>query len=142
MQPSSAIRFYNLRELEELARPRIPKSAFDFYSGGAEDLASVRYATVAVLLASLVEQLSRLCIERVWSPCRENEVAFSRYKLLPRMLVDVSTIDTSTTLLGATREPLEAEFAGYTVLLFLYNPFKISGHQMHQDIRSFPLTAT
>ena len=32
--------------------------------------------------------------------CRENQVAFSRYKLLPRMLVDVSRIDTSCSLLG------------------------------------------
>ena len=31
---------------------------------------------------------------------RENQVAFSRYKILPRMLVDVSSIDTFCSLLG------------------------------------------
>ncbi|KAK9838620.1 hypothetical protein WJX84_010835 [Apatococcus fuscideae] len=64
--------FHNLHELEELARTRLSKAAFDFYAGGAEDLASLR----------------------------ENQVAFSRYKLLPRVLIDVSCMDTSCTLLG------------------------------------------
>lgn len=31
---------------------------------------------------------------------RENKEALQRYRLLPRMLVDVSQVDTSTTLLG------------------------------------------
>lgn len=30
----------------------------------------------------------------------ENRAALGRYRLLPRVLVDVSTVDTSTTLLG------------------------------------------
>ena len=34
---------------------------------------------------------------------RENKEALARYRLLPRVLVDVSHVDTSTTLLGARR---------------------------------------
>ena len=36
--------FYNLHELEELAKRRLSRAAFDFYAGGAEDLASLRFA--------------------------------------------------------------------------------------------------
>lgn len=47
---------------------------FDYYAGGAESETTLR----------------------------DNRAAFSRYRLLPRVLVDVSEIDTSCELLGAT----------------------------------------
>lgn len=34
------------------------------------------------------------------STLRDNRAAFSRYRLIPRMMVDVSNVDTTCTLLG------------------------------------------
>lgn len=34
--------FINLEEVEELARARLPKQAYDYYSGGAETMSAVR----------------------------------------------------------------------------------------------------
>lgn len=62
----------NLLELEALAEQRLPRAAFDYYAGGAEDEVTLR----------------------------ENRAAFAQIALRPRMLVDVSAIDTSTTVLG------------------------------------------
>jgi isopentenyl diphosphate isomerase/L-lactate dehydrogenase-like FMN-dependent dehydrogenase len=62
----------NIREYEALAREKLPKETFDFIAGGAED-----ELTVA-----------------------ENEAAFRRIQLRPRVLVDVSHVDVSTRVLG------------------------------------------
>jgi 4-hydroxymandelate oxidase len=62
----------NLLELEERAREHMSRMAYDYYAGGAEDEITLR----------------------------ENRAAFGRIALRPRMLVDVSVIDTSTTVLG------------------------------------------
>ncbi len=62
----------NLLEVEALARERMPQMAYDYYAGGAEDEVTLR----------------------------QNRAAFERIALRPRMLVDVSTIDTSATVLG------------------------------------------
>jgi 4-hydroxymandelate oxidase len=62
----------NLLELDRLAQQRMPLMAYDYYAGGAEDEVTLR----------------------------ENRAAFERIALRPRMLVDVSVIDTSTTVLG------------------------------------------
>ena len=62
----------NLLELETLAQQQMSPMAFDYYAGGAEDEITLR----------------------------ENRAAFGRIALRPRMLVDVNTIDTSTTVLG------------------------------------------
>lgn len=64
--------FTNLLELEMLARDKIAHSAFEYILGGAEDEVSLR----------------------------RNREAFGRWALRPRVLVDVSTCDTSTTILG------------------------------------------
>ena len=61
----------NLREFEALARARMEPSAFDYYAGGAND-------------------------ERTLA---ENEKAFARIALRPRVLVDVESVDTTTTVL-------------------------------------------
>ena len=66
------IEFTNLLELDELARPYIEPSAYDFITGGAEDEVTIR----------------------------ENRAAFGRWWLRPRYLVDVSKVDLSTTVLG------------------------------------------
>ncbi|XP_034695834.1 peroxisomal (S)-2-hydroxy-acid oxidase GLO4-like [Vitis riparia] len=62
----------NVNEFQELARRALPKMYYDFFSGGAEDQHTLR----------------------------ENVEAFSRITFQPRILVDVSKIDMSTTVLG------------------------------------------
>ncbi len=62
----------NLREFEELARERLGPAAYGYYAGGSFDELTLR----------------------------DNEAAFARRRLLPRVLVDVSGLDPSTTLLG------------------------------------------
>src|SRR5918912_1258783 len=61
----------NLRDLEAAAKSRLPKSAFDYYAGGAFDEVTLR----------------------------DNERAFDRIKLRYRVLVDVSVRDLTTTVL-------------------------------------------
>jgi len=63
---------FNLADYEQLARERLPRMVYDYYAGGAGDEVSVR----------------------------ENELAWSRVRLRPRVLVDVSACDLSTTVLG------------------------------------------
>ncbi len=67
-----ALEFTNLLELEEMARAKIPRAAFDYIAGGSGDEVSVR----------------------------RNREAYSHWALRPRVLVDVSRRDTSTTVLG------------------------------------------
>ncbi|MFB3112022.1 MAG: alpha-hydroxy acid oxidase [Gemmatimonadales bacterium] len=62
----------NISEFEGLARERMTQQAFDYVAGGADDEVSLR----------------------------ENRAAFERLALLPRVLIDVSTVDTSTRVLG------------------------------------------
>lgn len=62
----------NLSELEELARSALQPMAYDYYSSGANDEITLR----------------------------ENEQAYRRLQLMPRMLVDCSKIDTSTVVMG------------------------------------------
>ncbi len=64
----------NLAEFEALARDAMDPAAFDYVAGGAWD---------EITLA-------------------ENEAAWRRRRLRPRVLVDVSRIDPSTTMLGTT----------------------------------------
>lgn len=65
-------RAQSLLELEALAREKLPPQIFDFIAGAAED---------EITLA-------------------RNRQAWQAIQLLPRVLVDVSTVDTSTTVLG------------------------------------------
>lgn len=62
----------NLFEYEALAREKLPQMFYDYIAGGANDEITLR----------------------------ENRVAFDRLWLRPRILVDVETIDLSTTILG------------------------------------------
>jgi 4-hydroxymandelate oxidase len=62
----------NVLEFEALARARMEPSAYDYFAGGAGD---------ELTLA-------------------ENRAAFNRVRFVPRMLVDVTQVDPSTTLLG------------------------------------------
>eukprot|EP00798_Chlamydomonas_sp_ICE-L_P027946 gene27946-4053_t len=64
--------FLNLIEVEEKAKALLPKMAFDYYRGGSGSEHALA----------------------------ENRSAYQLYNILPRMLVDVSNIDTSITLFG------------------------------------------
>jgi len=64
----------NLDDLRTLARRKLPRIAFDFIDGGADD---------------------ELCPQR-------NRAAFARYRLVPRYLRDVSRRDQSVVLFGRT----------------------------------------
>jgi (S)-mandelate dehydrogenase len=64
---------YSIEDLRLAAKKRLPRAIFDFYDGGAEDEVTLR----------------------------ANRAAFERARLIPRVLRDVSTIDTASTLFGA-----------------------------------------
>lgn len=66
-----------LHDLRELARRRIPRAVYDYYDGGAE-----------------AEQT-----------LADNMAAFERHRLVPRYMVDVSRVDT-TTMIAGTATPL------------------------------------
>ncbi|KDO33746.1 hypothetical protein SPRG_01627 [Saprolegnia parasitica CBS 223.65] len=63
----------NVEEFETYARTYLPKKTLDYYISGADDMVTLK----------------------------ENRLAFTRLKLMPRVLRDVRNIDTSTTLLGS-----------------------------------------
>ncbi len=67
----------NIDELRTRARRKLPRAVFDFIDGAAEDEVTLR----------------------------RNRAAFERYALIPRVGVDVSSIDLATTVLG---KPLAA----------------------------------
>lgn len=67
-----SVPYLNLHDLEPLAREKLPTPIFDFIAGGAEDEVSLR----------------------------ANRAAFEAIEFRPRVLVDVSRMDTSTTVLG------------------------------------------
>ncbi|RWW00603.1 hypothetical protein GW17_00036428 [Ensete ventricosum] len=62
----------NVCEYEEIAKRKLPKMIYDYYASGAEDQ---------------------------WT-LKENRNAFSRILFRPRILIDVSNIDMTTTVLG------------------------------------------
>lgn len=67
----------NLEELEALARPLLSAAAYGYYASGSE----------------------------TESALRNNFAALQRYRLLPRVLVDVSRVDTSCELFGGWAWP-------------------------------------
>ena len=73
-RPERIARAHSIDDLRSLAQQRLPRAVFDFFDGGAEDEATLR----------------------------ENRAAFERVRLAPKVLVDVSRIDTTTAILGAS----------------------------------------
>ena len=65
-------RAFNVEEMRQLAKGRLPKFIFDYLDGGADD---------------------------EWV-LKNNRRAFEDYKLLTQVLQDVSEVDLSTTILG------------------------------------------
>lgn len=66
--------YFNLGELEEQTRELLPQQVYDFIAGGAEDEVTLR----------------------------ANRSAFEAIQLRPRVLVDVTDVETTTTVLGET----------------------------------------
>lgn len=62
----------NIAEYERYAKSVLPRNANDYYASGSNDMITLR----------------------------ENRNAYSRLRLLPRILIDVSKINTETTILG------------------------------------------
>jgi (S)-mandelate dehydrogenase len=62
----------NIEDLRLMAKRRVPRAIFDFFDGGAEDETTLR----------------------------GNRAAFERVRLLPKVLVDVSKVETKVDLLG------------------------------------------
>lgn len=82
---SKASKAFSIEDLRGAARRRTPRAIFDFFDGGAED---------ELTLA-------------------DNQAAFRRIRLLPRVLTDVSKVDTERHLLGASsRLPLAVSPTG------------------------------
>ncbi|HEU4922917.1 MAG TPA: alpha-hydroxy-acid oxidizing protein, partial [Burkholderiales bacterium] len=78
-------RAVNIEDLRVLAKRRLPRAIFDFFDGGAEDEVTLR----------------------------ENRAAFERVKLLPKVLVNVAEVDTTTPILGAlSKLPLAISATG------------------------------
>src|SRR5688572_1184012 len=79
-----------INDLRTLARRRLPKAIFDYVDGGAEDEVTLR----------------------------NNRAGFQRYTFAPRVLVDVSQRDQSTTVLGQRlAAPLILAPTGFTGIL-------------------------
>src|SRR3954465_471347 len=77
----------NVHDLRKLARRRLPRGVFDYIDGGAEDERSMK----------------------------ANRDAFAQIAFRPRVVRDVSAIDTTTTLLGrALPFPLVLAPTGFT----------------------------
>jgi (S)-mandelate dehydrogenase len=75
----SMLRARSIEDLRHLAQRRLPAAVFDFFDGGAEDEVTLR----------------------------DNRAAFDRRRLLPRVLRGVSSVDTATTVAGASaRAPI------------------------------------
>jgi (S)-mandelate dehydrogenase len=62
----------NIEDLRRMAKRRLPRAIFDFFDGGAEDETTLR----------------------------DNRAAFERVRLLPKVLVDVSSVSLETELFG------------------------------------------
>lgn len=63
---------FNIEDFRRLARKRLPRMIFDYLDGGSDDEVTLG----------------------------RNRSGFSKYQLMPRALVDVGSIDLSTTILG------------------------------------------
>ena len=70
--PLNVSKAYSIEDLRRAAKRRLPRAVFDFFDGGAEDEVTLR----------------------------DNQAAYQRTRLVPKVLTDVSSIDTSTVLLG------------------------------------------
>lgn len=81
--------FLNLDEVGVLAKQVMPKQAYDYFAAGAETETSVA----------------------------DNRSCFQQYRIVPRILVDVSQVDTSCQLFGELTAVAAAAAAATAMLL-------------------------
>ena len=74
--PYNVAKAYSVEDLRLSAKRRLPRAIFDFFDGGAEDELTLQ----------------------------DNQAAYKRVRLLPKVLRDVSAIDTSSLILGQRAE--------------------------------------
>ena len=87
----------NIKEFQELARKSLPKMYFDFINGGAEDQHTLR-ENVAAFCSITLSFKPVILINKQGH--RFKSLLFGLLSMRPRILVDVSRIDISTTILG------------------------------------------
>ena len=87
----------NIKEFKELARKSLPKMYFDFINGGAEDQYTLR-ENVAAFCSITLSFKPVILINKQGH--RFKSLLFGLLSMRPRILVDVSRIDISTTILG------------------------------------------
>ena len=97
-----------LQDIEEKAKETMPKPIFENYSSGANQMTTLN----------------------------DNRKAFSKYKLKPRMLIDVSTRNTKTSILGTVK--LRAVYYSILELFgqrsqYISIKFKILGRAIERD---------
>jgi (S)-mandelate dehydrogenase len=68
----SVSKAYSIEDLRRSAKKRLPRAVFDFFDGGAEDELTLQ----------------------------DNAAAYKRQRLVPRVLTDVSSVDTHSVILG------------------------------------------
>jgi (S)-mandelate dehydrogenase len=74
--PYNVAKAFSIEDLRLSAKRRLPRAIFDFFDGGAEDELTLQ----------------------------DNQAAYKRLRLLPKVLRDVSAIDTSSLILGQRAE--------------------------------------
>jgi (S)-2-hydroxy-acid oxidase len=84
---------HSIADLREYGSQKLPKMYRDYYNEGAMDLVTyvVTVVEIAIKCSGIANIAARL---------RDNEAAFDRYKIKPRILVNVDNIDTSSELFG------------------------------------------
>ncbi|KAJ5101318.1 FMN-dependent dehydrogenase [Penicillium alfredii] len=90
---------YNLMDFEAVARQVMKKTAWAYYSSGADDeIVSVICVHLRVDIFSTLSNKTNTIEPQTM---RENHAAFHKIWFRPRVLVDVENVDLSTTMLGS-----------------------------------------
>jgi (S)-2-hydroxy-acid oxidase len=89
-QPNLDLLVFSIKDLEQEGTRRLPEGYRDYFNGGAMDMITCVYFNSNLPRAKLTED-PRL---------RENAAAYDRYKIRPRVLRNVSNIDSSAEFLG------------------------------------------
>ena len=84
---------HSIADLREYGSKKLPKMYRDYYNEGAMDL--VTYVVKAEVATKCSGNANAVATR-----LRDNEAAFDRYKIKPRVLVNVDNIDTSSELFG------------------------------------------
>lgn len=84
---------HSIADLREYGSKKLPKMYRDYYNEGAMDL--VTYVVVVEVVTKCSDVADTVAFR-----LRDNEAAFDRYKIKPRILVNVDNIDTSSELCG------------------------------------------